>query len=182
MTPKQLLMITLIISTTGCASITGSSDQTISVQTFAKTALLQGVVCEIENDKGKWFVTTPGTVQINRSNEDLVVICKKEGHDMGMANVVSGAGASVAGNVGLALLIPIVGIVGAIVDHHSGATYKYPTNVQVFMGQSVTVQDAPPTDDAATNATSRAQVQPAGPPKTERFTITADGVIPEKTQ
>ena len=182
MTPKKLLLITLISSTTGCASITGSSDQTISIQTFAQTKMLQGVVCEIENDKGKWFVTTPGTVQIDRSNEDLVVICKKDGHDTGMANVVSGAGASVAGNVGLALLIPIVGIVGAIVDHSSGATYKYPTNVQVYMGQSVTVQDTPPTDGTTNNATNQAQAQPAGPPKTERFTITADGVTPEKSQ
>ena len=54
-----------------------------------------------------------------------MVICKKDGHETGMANVVSAAGGSVAGNVGLALLIPIVGIVGAIVDHSSGATYKY---------------------------------------------------------
>jgi hypothetical protein len=87
----------------------------------------------------------------------------------------------VAGNVGLALLIPIVGIVGAIVDHSSGATYKYPTNVQVYMGQSVTVQDTPPTDETNTDATSRTQAQPAGPPTTERFTITTDGVVPEKT-
>ena len=98
-----------------------------------------------------------------------------------MANVVSAAGGSVAGNVGLALLIPIVGIVGAIVDHSSGATYKYPTNVQVYMGQSVTVQDTPPTDETNTDATSRTQTQPAGPPTTERFTITTDGVVPEKT-
>ena len=110
-----------------------------------------------------------------------MVICKKDGHETGMANVVSAAGGSVAGNVGLALLIPIVGIVGAIVDHSSGATYKYPTNVQGYMGRSVTVQDAPPTDGTTTNATNSAQMKPAGPPTTERFTITADGVTPEKT-
>jgi len=181
MTPKKLLFITLIVSATGCASVTGSTDQTISVQTFSNKTLVQDAVCEIENDKGKWFVTTLGTVQINRSNEDLVVICKKEEHETGIAKVVSGAGGSVAGNVGLALLIPIVGIVGPVIDHNSGATYKYPTNVQVFMGQSITVQSTPTADETAASASNRAPTQPRTQPTIERFTITADGVIPENT-
>lgn len=182
MTPNKLLLITLIGSATGCASVTGSTDQTISVQTFSKKMLVQGAVCEIENDKGKWFVTTPGTVQIYRSNEDLVVICKKDEHETGIAKVVSGAGGSVAGNVSLAFLIPIVGIVGAVIDHNSGATYKYPTNVQVLMGRSVTVQNISPTDEATTSASNRAKTRPDTQPTAERFTITADGVIPVNTK
>jgi hypothetical protein len=182
MKSKKLVVCALVISLTGCASVTGSSDQTLSVQAFAKNEQVQGVVCELENDKGKWFVTTPGTVQIDRSYEDLIVICKKEGHETGTVNVVSGAGASVAGNVGLALLIPIVGIVGAIVDHSSGSTYKYPTNVQVYMGQSTTIQELPPQDPAA--ATNKPSTPPSAPTEqaTQRFTITADGLVPEKNQ
>ena len=181
MNSRKLIVSALVVALTGCASVTGSSDQTLSVQAFAGNEQVQGVVCELENDKGKWFVTTPGTVQIDRSYEDLIVICKKEGHETGTVNVVSGAGGSVAGNVGLALLIPVVGIVGAIVDHSSGATYKYPTNVQVYMGQSTTIQARPPEDATAANKPSALSTSPAEQ-QPQRFTITADGVVPEKSQ
>ncbi|HEY7805117.1 MAG TPA: hypothetical protein VIC30_11895, partial [Orrella sp.] len=145
-------------------------------QTFAGTEQIQGVMCEVENDKGKWFVTTPGTISINRSAEDLIVICRKDGHDTGMANVVSGAGASTAGNVGLALLIPIVGIVGAVVDHNSGAAYDYPTNVRIQMGDSVTVKAPEPSETNTAAQPVRRTTAASGP---ERFTITPDGVQPQ---
>lgn len=177
MKPRILLLITLLGSAKGCASVTGSAHLAISVQTFAKT-LVQGAVCEIENDKGKWFITTLGTDQINRSNEDLEVICKKDEHETGIAKVVSGAGGNVAGNFGLTFLIPIVGIVGAVIDHNSGATYKYQTNVQVLMGRSVNVQNTSPADEATTSAPNWAQTRPDTQSTAERFTITADGVTP----
>jgi len=182
MTQHKVLLTALILSITGCASVTGSTDQTISVQAFDKTEQLQGAICEVENDKGKWFVNTPGTVQIDRSNEDLVIICRKDGHDTGLANVVSNAGASVAGNVGLAILVPIVGIVGALIDHNSGATYRYPTSIQVYMGQTVTVEDKPPGSETAAPSAVSAQVPQTTAPKEERFTITVDGVTPENPQ
>lgn len=174
---KKTITLAIIAALTGCASVTGSTDQTISVQAFSQDKPLQGAVCELENDKGKWFITTPGTVQIDRSNEDLLVICTKDSHDTGMANAVSTAGASVAGNVGLALLIPIVGIIGAVVDHSSGATYKYPTNIQIYMGRSVTIEELAPGETSA-DAADQTPASDA-PAKTERFQITSDGVIPE---
>ena len=135
-------------------------------------------MCELENNQGKWFVTTPGSVQVSKSAEDLVIICRKEGHDTGMASVVSSAGASVAGNVGLALLIPIVGIVGAVVDHNSGATYAYPQMVEVKMGETVTVKDRLPSEAEASGDAS-VQEQPSAAPAVEQFTITADGLQPK---
>jgi hypothetical protein len=178
-TVHSALLIGLILSIAGCASVTGSTEQTVSVQAFDKTEQLQGAICEVENDKGKWFVNTPGTVQIDRSNEDLMIICRKDGHDTGLANVVSNAGASVAGNVGLAILVPIVGIVGALIDHNSGASYRYPTSIQVYMGQTVTVEDKPPGSETAAPSAVSAQVPQTTAPKEERFTITVDGVTPE---
>jgi len=170
---KPIATMLCSASLVGCASITGSTDQTLSVQTFLGQEQVRGVLCEVENDKGKWFVTTPGTIAIDRSAEDLVVICRSDKHEPGMANVVSSAGASVAGNVGLALLIPIVGIIGAAIDHGSGATYDYPTNVRVQMGDSVTVKVPEPGQTTETKANTG---QPANPAEPQRFTITADGV------
>ena len=36
-----------------------------------------GAVCELTNNKGKWFVTTPGSVMIHKSNDDMQVVCKQ---------------------------------------------------------------------------------------------------------
>ena len=115
---------------TACASIMGSSDQTISVETRAATEQVSGAMCELDNDKGKWFVTTPGSTTIVRSNEDLIVTCKKDELAPGIATVESATKGSMAGN------ILFGGVIGVIIDHNSGAAYEYPTLIQVLMGQS----------------------------------------------
>ena len=50
---------------TGCASVTGSPNQSVSVQTREQAGVqVVGASCELTNDEGKWFVTTPGSVSI----------------------------------------------------------------------------------------------------------------------
>lgn len=106
---------------------------------MATAGPVTGGQCELVNDKDKWFISTPGSVVVAKSNQDLVITRQRESHQPGIAKVTSVTGAGMAGNVGLALLIPIVGIVGAVMDHNSGAVYKYPPSVQVIMGQTVSL-------------------------------------------
>ena len=87
-----------------------------------------GASCELSNDVGKWFVTTPGSVSIHKSNKDLQVSCKKSGFEPGRAAVVSDTKAAMFGNIILG------GGIGAIIDHNSGAAYEYPTVIEIFMG------------------------------------------------
>lgn len=119
----------LALMSVGCASITGSTDQTISVEARSTTGQVAGAVCELDNDKGKWFVTSPGSTRISRSNEDLIVTCRKDDLSPGIVTVESRTKGSMAGN------ILFGGIIGAVIDHNSGAAYQYPTLVQVLMGQ-----------------------------------------------
>ena len=119
----------IVVLTTGCASITGTTNQSVSIQTLQSGGTeVAGANCELANAKGKWFLTTPGSTTITRSNDDMQVICKKDGHEPGRASVVSATKGSMFGN------IIFGGGIGAVIDHNSGAAYEYPAFFQVMMG------------------------------------------------
>jgi hypothetical protein len=143
----KLSLLGIVVLSSGCASITGSTDQTISVEARATTEQVPGALCELDNDKGKWFVTAPGSTRISRSNEDLIVTCKKEGLNPGVATVESSTKGGMLGN------ILFGGVIGAIVDHNSGAAYQYPTLIQVLMGQSIEIRPTPPAEQTPTQQT-----------------------------
>ncbi|MEO7726763.1 MAG: hypothetical protein ABIS45_05875 [Burkholderiales bacterium] len=88
-----------------------------------------GSACELNNNKGKWFVTSPGSTTITRSNDNLQVLCRKD-PDIGRASVVSATKGSMFGN------ILFGGGIGMIIDHSNGSAYEYPTFFQVQMGSN----------------------------------------------
>ncbi len=76
----RLLLITAFSFLSGCASVTGTPNQSVSVQTRSSNGKeIKEGACDLINKRGTWFITTPGTVQIHRSNDDLQVTCRKEG-------------------------------------------------------------------------------------------------------
>lgn len=124
-----LIIILVTALTSGCASITSSAHQSISVQTSGKEGKdIRDAACELSNDKGKWFVTSPGSVTVTASNDDMQVFCNKEGSEPGRASVVSRTKVAMFGNVLLG------GGIGAIVDYNTGAGYEYPAFIHVVMG------------------------------------------------
>ena len=128
---RLLLLAPVFAVTVGCASITGTTNQSVSVQTVdAAGKEVTGSACELNNNKGKWFVTSPGSTTITRSNDNLLVLCKKEPSDLGRASVVSAIKGSMFGN------IIFGGGIGAIIDHNNGSAYEYPTFFQVQMGSN----------------------------------------------
>ena len=134
---KTLVTVIALLSLVGCASITGTTNQNVSVQTKDSTGTeLVGASCELGNKKGKWFITTPGTVGISRSNDDLQVNCTKEGYLQGKQGVVSDTKGMMFGN------IIFGGGIGAIIDHTSGAAYEYPSVIQIAMSRIAKITDA----------------------------------------
>jgi len=123
----------ILFQLVGCASITGGTQQSISIETKKDSTQVSGANCELTNAKGKWFVTTPGSVQLQRSNDALLISCNKEGFDTGRASVESIVRAGMAGNVVFG------GVIGMAIDHASGAAYDYPNLIQVMMGESNTI-------------------------------------------
>ncbi len=120
----------LSLELSGCASITGGTQQSISLETKKDAAVVTGAECELVNGKGKWFIATPGSTQVQRSNDPLLITCKKQGYEAGRASVESIVRAGMAGN------IIFGGLIGAAIDHASGAAYDYPNLIQILMGQS----------------------------------------------
>ena len=144
---KLAILGTIVVLTTGCASITGSEMQQLSLTTKGEDAkVIDGVKCKLQNDKGTWEAVSPGFVNVHRSSEDLTVACAKDGEKDGLLKAISRAAGSMWGNVIFG------GGIGAIVDHNKGNGYNYPDTLPVQMGSSVIVdrktQDAVPTTAA----------------------------------
>lgn len=147
------LVLALIMS--GCASVTGNKLQPVSIQTIEDNKEVAGAGCTLTNDAGKWFVTTPGSVTIQKSTGDLAVDCRKENDSVGHENVVSKANGAVWGNIILG------GGVGYIVDRNTGAGFDYPAVVTVVMnkisaaiGLSTATESLPPSTVAAKETAS----------------------------
>lgn len=118
-----LLFVLFSAFTAGCASVTGNANQNVSIQKKEPTGNeIIGASCELANSKGKWFVMTPGTVGIHRSNDNIQIIYRKDGYEQGKNSMVSETKGMMFGN------IIFGGGIGAIIDHSSGAAYEYPTS------------------------------------------------------
>jgi hypothetical protein len=148
-TIASIIAVAAASSLTGCASIVSGTNQVVSVETLHQTGKVDGAICKLENDKGTYFVTTPGTVTVHRAYGDMSVKCEKPGMPVGMASFKSSTKGMMAGN------ILFGGVIGAGVDAASGAAYDYPALFQVVMGESMKLPAAP----AATPATTAGGAQ-----------------------
>lgn len=131
---KKLYLIGMLSVTalsTGCASIVSGTNQTVSIETRNKGEQITNANCKLTNDKGNWFVTTPGSVVVNRSYNDLSIRCEKDGIDPGLLTAKSFTKGMAFGN------ILFGGIIGAGVDMASGAAYDYPSLFTIEMGKTI---------------------------------------------
>eukprot|EP01036_Dinobryon_divergens_P044349 gene44349-59166_t len=129
----SLGLIAAAASLTGCASIVNGQNQSVSVETRVDTGPVVGAYCTLNNNKGTWFVTTPGSATVQRSFEDLSVKCTKDQMEPGMTSVKSATKGMAFGN------ILFGGPIGAGVDMASGAAYDYPNLITVMRGTTSTV-------------------------------------------
>lgn len=108
----------------GCASIVSGTAQSISVDSPGCVSAR----CELTNDKGKYFVaTTPGTVTVNRSYNNLQVTCSRDSINSDPLSVASTTKGMAFGN------IIFGGVIGVGVDVATGAAYDYPQLISVPM-------------------------------------------------
>lgn len=131
--------VVMVTTLSGCASIVNGSNQVVSVETRNATEQVVGATCRLQNPKGVFYVTTPGTVTIHRAYDDLQVSCEKSGEEPGVMAVKSSTKGMAFGN------ILFGGVIGAAVDMGSGAAYDYPTLITVLMGKALSA----PTPDPA---------------------------------
>ncbi|PWF49110.1 hypothetical protein [Massilia glaciei] len=120
-----------VTTLSGCASIVSGTNQVVSVETLSEGNKVAGASCKLENEKGVYFVTTPGSVTVRRAFGDMSVKCEKSGLPTGVATIKSSTKGMLAGN------LLFGGVIGAGVDMASGAAYDYPVLMQITMSEMV---------------------------------------------
>lgn len=125
----------------GCASVTSSNRQDVFVETRHDGERVIGAVCELNNGKGPFHVTTPGIVNVQTAYDDMHVKCEKEGLPRGLATVQSGTKPIALGNV------LIGGLIGAAIDAGSGYAYDYPALITVIMEETAQTSANAPAGD-----------------------------------
>jgi hypothetical protein len=145
---KLGLLITALLLQVGCASITGSRNQPISVTTTHEGKPITGAYCTLVNDKGTFYVNTPGTVTILKAYGDMSATCKKEESHVGVSVFQSASEGAVWGN------IIAGGIIGYAVDAGTGAGFSYPPtlNIEMIKGNTIPALPTGPKTSAASAA------------------------------
>lgn len=158
--PAGLAAVAIIAAlSTGCASIVNGQNQPVSIDTRMQDRQVAAANCSLVNDKGTWFVNTPGSVTVQRSYGDLLITCKKDGVPEGALTVKSSTKPMAFGN------ILFGGVIGAGVDMATGAAYDYPALITIQMGQRGMFSAPPqPTDAAAPAAPAQGGMQPVAAP------------------
>jgi hypothetical protein len=123
-----IILMAMVSLVTGCASITGSKNQPISVSAVCGGEPVDGANCTLMNDKGTWYVKTPGSVMIQKSYGDLAVDCRKDS-SAASGKFQSKSNGGVWGN------IIAGGIIGYAVDAGSGAGFDYPPTMTVSLNE-----------------------------------------------
>lgn len=158
---NRLLKLTLLavplLLQIGCASITGSRNQPISVTTTHEGKPISGAYCTLVNDKGTFYVNTPGTVTVLKAYGDMSASCKKEESHVGVSVFKSANEGAVWGN------ILAGGLIGYAVDAGTGAGFSYPPtlNIEMIKGNVI---PALPTTTAAPGAPAGQQPDQPAPP------------------
>lgn len=157
--PKtKIVLVSALVSScllSGCASIVNGNNQVVSVETRHKGEVVSGATCQMTNGKGTFYVTTPGTVTVNRAYEDMNVKCEKTNYQPGLTTVKSNTKPMAFGN------IIFGGVIGAGIDIATGSAYDYPSLITVFMGESNLIQPSPVTPPSLQEMTG--STTPANP-------------------
>jgi hypothetical protein len=124
--PLTLLAASSVL--TGCATISDTNQQLLTVHVISDNREIGGVGCVLSNDTGRWFTTAPGRVLVTTSKAPLAVHCSKPGEGIAREQIASKYGAmDMVGNA-----VTTAGV-GYFVDRYSGAGFAYPENVTVLM-------------------------------------------------
>lgn len=119
-----LLSCSALFLLSGCASIVSGKSQEITLDTTPP-----GANCNLNRD-GKFLAgvpQTPGTVKVEKTKDDIEVVCQKPQYTQAKENLDSGTDGWVFGNVLLG------GLIGWGVDSAVGADNKYPEKVAINM-------------------------------------------------
>ena len=125
---KQFVVRSLVLGLAGlvaaCSTIVEGTDQTVTV-----TSEPEGAVCRLmrEGEIVGAINPTPGSIEVDRSNDDITVKCDLDGYLTSIGVLPSEFEGMTFGN------ILFGGIIGVVVDASTGAASQYPESINVVM-------------------------------------------------
>ncbi len=143
---KHTGALALLAALGGCATISESNQQVLMVRTIQDNREIGGAGCVLTNDAGRWFVTSPGHVTVQKSAGNLWVDCRKNGASVGQDVVASKANTSAV--VGNAVLTAGLGY---LLDKRTGAGFDYPETLTVMMRRIGRSADQEPLEESGAN-------------------------------
>ena len=125
---KRSGVLALLGVLAGCATVSESKDQQVTVQTIQDNREIVAVGCVLTNSAGRWFMMAPGRVTIRKSADNLLVDCKKGSTSAGQELFASRANnTATIGNA-----VATAGL-GYLLDKQTGAGFDYPDVLTVLM-------------------------------------------------
>lgn len=157
MSIRLLGMLAAASQIVGCASIVNGQNQSVSIETRSDAGVVTGASCKLSNNKGTWYITSPGSTIVHRSYEDLGIRCEKEPLEPGLATAKSSTKAMAFGN------LLFGGVIGAGVDIATGAAYDYPNLITVFFGKAPVFNEVPQAGVQTSPTVATSVVAPVAP-------------------
>lgn len=143
--PKKIVLLIVVVASSlaGCSPWLEARRQTISITTYANAQPMNsqqtaGLDCRLVNDRGQWQVTSPSTVEIITSSQDLVVTCTQVDGTSGTVSAIARPTPGYLLHKTAAVLVP-VGVPSSIDQLTRGAPMVYPSNIHVVMNEEVLV-------------------------------------------
>jgi hypothetical protein len=122
--PVGIVLLTLL-GLGACASVLNGASQNLVVKTKSGMRDVAGASCTLSNNKGTWYVTSPGAVTVHRGADNLNVRCEYPGYIANAGSAPPTTGDLVFGN------LIVGGVVGAAIDVGDGSAYDYPSPIIV---------------------------------------------------
>ncbi len=139
----------------GCATWVEGSRQLITVT----TPPTQAAYCILTRPGSRWTVTTPGTLRVDKSSDDIAIRCSRPGFQDAQAVIPSEIEGWTFGNLAF-------GGVTAGIDATTGAMFAYPNDVALPMtplGSAAPLPRLVPPEPSAAPAEPAAPSQPPLP-------------------
>lgn len=148
---STLLVLTSIVTLSGCATIVSGESQQIAL----RTTPVSNASCTARNALGQYNLpATPGVVTVQRSSSELIVACEKEGYT-GKTTSNADIEAMLFGN------ILVGGIPGLIIDAATGSFHSYDNEIDVAMTPIPSSMQTPESSNTPENSYSTPYQRPA---------------------
>ena len=121
---RRSFYLLLILCLPACATIIDGTSQSVSVITDPP-----GANCSVDRTSTRLgqISPTPGSVHIHKSDEEISIVCMKDGYQTVTIGQRPKFKYTTVGNAFLG------GAVGVLVDFSTGANYAYPDNINITM-------------------------------------------------